>query len=141
MQIDLKPSKSFICLGLLILAGSMLTVLWLPLPFYQQGLFSIVIAGYGAYIGWQEICLRGKRSVVSLRYCDDNSWRLRDRSGANADAVLCPGTVVTAFYCSLRFKSHHWRSQRTYIIWRDALTACGYRQLLMTLYSLKIKED
>lgn len=141
LQIHLKPSKSFLILQLFILLGALLSIFCSFLPYYMQLLLSTGALIYGGYILWAEVLLLSQRAVVSISCRPDQSWQLKERAGKAYEAVLCGDSTRFGWLTILQFKAVPGlggldRQRRKVVIFRDAIDAASYRQLLMRLGTL-----
>ncbi len=104
----------------------------LPLYWLWRVLLVAMVLGYGAYVLWGEVCLRGKRAVLACECIAKGEWVLMTREG-EVSAQLLNGAIATGLVCVLRFKPA--KGHRVYkaLIFKDALSTDHYRALNVLL--------
>lgn len=125
----LHPSR-FYCLFLgLMLLGSGVIILLLPVVFWLKTLFLAVLIVYGIFLFQKFALLRAAFSVVGLQKQDGKQWRVETRT-AVFDAVLRGDSTVTTLVSVLRFDVSGQRRPVVCMVFRDSLPAEEYRRLI-----------
>lgn len=128
-EFNLHVSR-FYCLFLaLMLFGSSVIVVMLPLVWWQRAILFFVVIAYGAVIFWRFALLRAKNSIIRLRKIDEKSWQITTRSGVS-EVMLRGDSTVTPVMSILRFEMAGKRQTLVSIIFRDSLPKSEYRRLV-----------
>lgn len=131
-EFKLFPSH-FYCLFLaLMLLGSAVIALMLPVQFWLRTLIFAVLIVYGAQIFWRYAWLRSKNSVINIAKLTDKRWRLTTQGGV-VDAVLRGDSTITTVVSVLRFDIPGSRWPLSCMVFRDSLRADDYRRLISTI--------
>jgi hypothetical protein len=138
LDIKLKPSKCFLVLASLILVSTIALIISLDLNHWVRAILVAITMRYGVSIIRNYGSLTGGHAISKLTL-DSSGWVLHDRL-RTSEAVLCPDSTLTTVVCVLRFQIAGQKSKRTALIFRDALSADTYRQLLVQLRTNKAYE-
>lgn len=128
-EFKLFPSR-FYCLFLaLMMLGSAVIALMLPLQFWLRTLIFAFLIVYGARIFWQFALLRSKNSVIKMTKLTDKRWRLTTPGGV-VEADLRGDSTITTVVSVLRFGISGSRRPLSCMVFRDSLRADDYRRLI-----------
>lgn len=130
LELQLKPSKTFSLLLLFVLSGAFISIFCSFLPYYIQLPLGGLTLVYGAHLIWEQVYLQGPRVLVALTYRSDQTWLLRERSGAEYPARLCGESTRSAWVSCLCFQASQ---KRRAVVFYDAVDPVSYRRLLMRL--------
>lgn len=133
IDLKLRPSKCFIAGLILILGLSLLIISTLHMNYWLRGIIAGVTLRYGLAILKKDGFLTNGYSIFRLRG-GEGGWLINDRLGESPVELLGESTI-TNLVCILRFKLINQPGKRTCLIFRDALDAGLYRQLLVFLRS------
>ena len=129
IDVKLQPSKQFIALITLILIGSLLMIIYLPIMSGIKVLLLTVILCYGGYIFWRYGLLRHPKSLIGLRLDLDCNWLLYNKSHT-LQGELCGDSTLTTWVCALGFKVRGQRLKYSCVVFNDAVGQETYRRLL-----------
>lgn len=124
-----QPSKQYvIILTIVLIASSLIIVFYIPSYILKiTALFLLLI--YGKCI-WQAALLKNPDAILGINYIDTDRWLLQTPS-VEYDATLRGESVVTPYFCILRFQAENRRLSS--LIMRDSLLSGEYRSLLVRL--------
>jgi hypothetical protein len=128
----LFPSKLYLLLIGTAIFASLLIVLCLSVSFWIKLPGFLLLLIYGVYLFWSRGLLRGKYAVTALDYAGDKRWRIY-RENQQVDAELLGDSTVTGWVSVLRFRVRGQRWPVSCVVFKDALLADQYRQLLVVL--------
>ncbi len=131
LDINLKPSKQFIFLMLLVLTSAVLLVVLLPIPLGVRLFLEAIILSYGFYVLTYHGLLKHKQSIYRLTLTD-SKWLLWDKSGEYS-AELCGSSTISTQLCLLRFRMHTQHNMRSCLIFVDSVDADIFRKILFNI--------
>jgi hypothetical protein len=135
IDIELKPSKSFILFLLINLLCCLAIVATLPLAMGIKIFVEIVVLLYGGHLLWERGWLLGRRSITRL--CrDQDGWQWHDRHSVWHGEIGNDSTL-TGFLGILRLKPQGARRKHSCLIFKDTLSADSYRRLIVTVRTAK----
>jgi hypothetical protein len=131
-EFKLFPSH-FYCLFLaLMLLGSAVIALMLPVQFWLRTLIFAVLIVYGAQIFWRYAWLRSKNSVIKLINLTGKRWELTIH-GETVEGILRGDSTITTVVSVLRFDISGSRWPLSCMVFRDSLRGDDYRRLISTI--------
>lgn len=133
--IELRPSKQFIALILLLIIASFSAIDYLPLPVGIKLLLSSFSLAYGAWILLKDGLLLHKSSIVRL-LIEKEVCYLSNHEEVFA-ASLMGDSTVTGWVCVLRFRLANKRFKKSVVIFKDMVEPEMYRRLVVFLRSIK----
>lgn len=133
INIDLKPSKQFIFLMIVVIVGSLGNIYYVPLSFTIKLLLTVFTLSYGGFIIWKYGLLTHPHSIVKLVH-DKQGWQVREQRKFYP-VKLSGDSTLTTHLCVLRFIIPNKRFKRSCVIFKDAVEQDQYRKLLIALRS------
>ncbi len=130
--IELKPSRQFISLIGLVLAGSVVIIISLPLSAWFKSILMAGTFAYGAWVLWVAGLMKSARSIIGLQLLTEGSCKLHYPLHTVAAKIKKDSTVTTVL-CVLRFIVPGTRLRPACVIFKDSLDQEKYRQLLVWL--------
>lgn len=132
IDIDLKPSRQFISLVSLVLIGSVVIIISLPLSGWCKSILMLGTLAYGIGALWFAGLIKSPRSIIGLQLLAEGSCKLHYPLHTITAEIKKDSTVTTAL-CVLRFIVPGKRLWPTCVIFKDSLDREKYRQLLVWL--------
>lgn len=132
IDIELKPSRQFIKLISLALAGSIVIIIGLPLSGWFKSILMINTLAYGIGILRSIGLMKSTHSIIGLQLLAEGSCKLFYPLHTITAEIKKDSTVTTAL-CVLRFIVPGKRLHPACVIFKDSLDREKYRQLLVWL--------
>lgn len=133
IHIKLETSKQFCLLLMTVVLASLNIIFLLKLAIIYKLFIVLSTLAYAGIIAHQFVFLRAKRALVNLISIESNELKLIDLKGKIIQARLRGDSTVSRWVSILRFDIPGERFAKTCIIFRDAIPANDYRQLLVYL--------
>lgn len=128
LDIDLRPSKLFALLLIVISIGSLIIVALSIFTLANKILLSLLVILYTLLIAYREFWKH-----VSIRIiADSNGWRIGKNSQLSPIKILGESTV-TRWGCVIRYKVENSFFTKTCLVFRDSVGQDEFRQLLVAL--------
>jgi hypothetical protein len=120
---------------LLLHCGAMLCVLAIPLQWWAYLLIALVLLVSLIYYINKYVRFRLASSVVGLQQQTGRDWQLFTRKGTLITAKLGADSVVTRYVLILHFTQQEQKKHLSVIVFKDALSTNGFRQLRLLCLS------
>ncbi|TAK73040.1 MAG: hypothetical protein EPO11_09235 [Gammaproteobacteria bacterium] len=127
---NFKPSRCYLSLLVLLVAGSLAIIWCLPFTLIIKLIGLIVVSCYGGWLFWQFGLLRSPHAIVGMVHCQEDKWLVRTPKTTYL-AELRGDSTLTRWVCLLRFQPSHRFWAASCLVFRDSLEADHYRQLLI----------
>lgn len=131
LEIQLRVSKQFLLLFGAIIISCALIILYLPIALILKIFLWLLTIGYSVPIFYRDILLRSPKSIkkIIMHYPD---WSIQ--IGDQMHKVIVRGdSTVTSKLSILRFNTLEKKFKCSSIVFKDAMLADEYRQLLVRL--------
>lgn len=132
IDINIKPSKVFNALIIIVFFVSILITIYLPIHSKIIVLVCILNVIYTMYIFWTHGLLKSAQSINAIRYLSDRTWLITTAKNHYV-GELCGDSTITRWVSVLRFKQPDRWQKQSMVLFRDALAPLQYRQLLVQL--------
>lgn len=130
-----KPSRCYLVFLLLLLLGSFIILLALPLMISLKCLLILSFCGYSLYLYQKTYLLRGGQTIKAIKALPDGQWEVSTPTRVYRADLLGQSTV-TAYVAVLRFKIKERHFPLSCVIFPDSLAPGAYRELLFTLRAM-----
>lgn len=131
IDIELKPSRVYLCVMVGLLIGSVAIAVSLPIGWCVRIMLMIGVLVYGYWVLWTKILMKGDDPIKGIQLRMDGSCYLRF-SGYTIEAAVQGDSTVTTIVCALRFKRLGMKKDSA-VIFKDTIGQERYRQLLVWL--------
>lgn len=118
-------SKHFTAIQLIILLGSMASILYLPWGWLNKALLIGMVIGYGIFNFYRQ-------NAWDAIGHDADGWFLR-KNDTQTGICLAGDSTVTPWMTVLRFHYTNKRRVQSYMIFKDAMPEEVYRQFIVRL--------
>jgi len=129
LAFELKSSRFSLLLALIFFLSSLVVIDFFLYGWMKYFCF-LLVSLYGLYIIWQVVLLKGKTSIIRIRYLGDRKWLVFTHSAAY-EAELDGLSIITRWLLLLHFKMPN--KKLISLIFRDSLKEDHYRKLRMML--------
>ena len=133
LAVELSSSLALSSLLLFLHLGAIVVFLMLALSIVIKILVVMIVLISLYYNTRLHSLLRSDRSIVSLRWLDDNEWQLMQCDGVNYQAHLNMNSYLHPKLTVLNFNLVGSKKKRTVMIFSDAIDKDSFRRLRVRL--------
>lgn len=127
---NLRISHWQLCFISILLSISFICIAILAITVWQKIIGFVGVAAYGAYLYWHEGLRRSANAIIRLQRQADGRWQVTTHT-MQYTATLRGDSTVTSLIAVLRFNIENKRRPWSCVVFRDALSADAYRQLMI----------
>jgi len=133
LYLELRPSRIFALVLLVIHLGAVGCLLMVPLPWPVRVVAAGTVLFSFRYTLFRRALLRHDKSVTALLWDDLGEWKLFFSSGEEA-ARLEPDTFVSSWLVVLNFSAASATGRHSVVIFPDSLDRESFRRLRVRLW-------
>src|SRR3990167_204486 len=131
VQFQIKPSMYYFSLVSLVIFVCIVVISLLNCSIGLKLSLLLGTGSYGAYLFWGFVLLKGKRSMIGLKYLSKaQKWQIVTTS-ASYEADVCHHRIVTPQIIFLKFNVSGMRFAQRSVIFCDSLLKDDYRKLFV----------
>lgn len=131
--IELRPSKIFAAILILIYSGATICLNISSLPMNLKIIFTVFITIMFIFNINKIILLRNVKSLIAIQADKKHQWHLIDRSGEIVSAQLCGDSICTRWLVILNFRLNGVKKILSLLIFPDSTAAENFRRLRVYL--------
>ncbi len=127
--IELRPSKIFAAILILIYSGATICLNLSAIPIYLKIIFTLFITIMFLFSLNKTVLLKNEKSFSVIKADKKHQWHLIDRSGEIFSAQLCGDSICMRWLVILNFRVIGIEKILSILVFSDSTTAEDFRQL------------